>query len=244
MVTTSRPLHTQNLLKRDLALAFRVLARHGHGFGLAGHITARLPGEDSFWVHYWGLGFDEVCVSDLVRADMDLNLLEGERAINVALHIHTRIYVANPHINTIIHSHPAATVAFGALGLPLKIYDQSSTLFEDNCANFNEYGGLVVDKAEGEALATALASKQVAILQNHGLLATGGNIAEAVIAAIQLERSCSLNLAILQSGQPGIEISPEVARLTRKQIYRPESFLNHWAYHSRRALATNPDVLQ
>src|SRR5690606_31593901 len=77
-------------LKHDLLCAFHILHRAGQGSGVAGHLTARLPGARTFWTHKWGMAFEEVAADDLQEADFELNVVTGTEAINPTLHIHTR----------------------------------------------------------------------------------------------------------------------------------------------------------
>src|SRR5690349_10988777 len=81
-------------LKQDMVYAYHILDRAGQGSGIAGHLTARVPGETTFWSHRWHQGFDEVAYEDLIEADFELATVTGHGRVNPTLHIHTRIYLA------------------------------------------------------------------------------------------------------------------------------------------------------
>src|SRR5258708_5646870 len=98
-VTTLAPRQTQGdaetrALTRDLLHAYHILDSDGQSSGIAGHLTARLPGQRTFWSHRWGLGFDEVTMGDLIEADFNLATVTGEGRVNPTLNIHTQIYEA------------------------------------------------------------------------------------------------------------------------------------------------------
>src|SRR5579885_158218 len=85
-------------LKHDLLHAYHILDADGQSSGIAGHLTARRPGERTFWSHRWGLGFDEVTAGDLIEADFSLSTVRGEGRVNPTLNIHTQIYEARPDV--------------------------------------------------------------------------------------------------------------------------------------------------
>jgi len=103
-------------MKQDMVYAYHILDRAGQGSGIAGHLTARLPGAQSFWTHQWHQGFDEVAYDDLIESDFELNTVSGKGRVNPTLHIHTRLYLARPDVTCIVHTHGANAVALGALG--------------------------------------------------------------------------------------------------------------------------------
>src|SRR3954454_21238530 len=101
-------------LKQDLLHAYHILDADGQSSGIAGHLTARLPGARTFWSHRWGHGFDEITMGDIIEADFNLETVTGEGRVNPTLNIHTQIYGARPDVCGIIHTH-------GKNGLALRI---------------------------------------------------------------------------------------------------------------------------
>ena len=109
------PLPQQNLSieeerqvrKQELAAAFRLFARFGFSEGVAGHITARDPGNPSaFWGNPFGMSFSQIRVSDLILVDHDGTLLEGRRPVNTAAFcIHSEVHRARPDVVAAAHSH-------------------------------------------------------------------------------------------------------------------------------------------
>ncbi len=173
---------TEARLKSDLLHAYHILDADGQASGIAGHLTARLPGADRFWSHRWGMGFDEVRADGLIEADFDLRTTRGEGVVNPTLHIHTRIYLARPDVTCIIHTHGKSAVALGCAGMTLEPITQSGAIFADDVALFDEFHGIVLGTNEGDAIAAALGRNRGLLLKNHGALVVGGTVPEACIA--------------------------------------------------------------
>ena len=88
-------------LRADLVCAFHVLDLDGQGSGIGGHVTARVPGTESFLCHGFGLAFDEVGIDDLVHASFALERLAGRGKVNPTLTFHTAIYRARPDVGCV-----------------------------------------------------------------------------------------------------------------------------------------------
>src|SRR5215471_4198131 len=159
-------------LKRNLAAAFRMIARRRMDDGIAGHISCRVPGtRDQFWVNPLGLFFEEVTANDLLVVHHDGRILEGDRPYNpAAFAIHATLHAARPEVHAICHTHPPKGTAFAALGRPIKILDQTACSFYDDHALVSEYDGVVNTTGQAEGMARGLEGKRAAVLQNHGLI--------------------------------------------------------------------------
>ncbi|HQV58387.1 MAG TPA: class II aldolase/adducin family protein, partial [Ilumatobacteraceae bacterium] len=108
--------------KQRLALAFRIFGRFGFDEGVAGHITARDPGDpETFWVNPFGLSFKLITVDDLIRVDHHGTVVEGDWPVNqAAFAIHSELHKARPDVLAAAHSHSLYGKAWSALGRPLE----------------------------------------------------------------------------------------------------------------------------
>ena len=79
-------------LCQRLALTARILAAEGHGSALAGQITARGDKDGTMWTAKLGLGLDEICASDFLVVDNELNVLNGDGMVNPSNRLHLLIY--------------------------------------------------------------------------------------------------------------------------------------------------------
>ncbi|CAK7205477.1 hypothetical protein SEUCBS139899_008252 [Sporothrix eucalyptigena] len=183
--------------KHRLALAFRIFAQCGFENGVAGHITLRDPVEpSSFWVNPFGKAWRSITVDDLIRVGSNGKVVEGgpNRLLNAAAYsIHHAVHAARPDIACVAHSHSIYGKAFSALGCNLDMITQDACAFHDDIA-FYTSKGIVLDSAEGAAIAAALGSRKAAILQNHGLLTCGTTVDSCVFWYLALEKSCQAQL--------------------------------------------------
>jgi ribulose-5-phosphate 4-epimerase/fuculose-1-phosphate aldolase len=212
----------REIRKRELAAAFRLFARFGFSEGVAGHITARDPGNPSaFWVNPFGKAFSQIRASDLILVDHGGNLLEGRRPVNrAAFCIHSEVHRARPDVIAAAHTHSLHGKAFASLGIPLDPITQDACAFYEDHGLYTEYQGVVNDTEEGKRIGVALAGHKAVILQNHGLLTVGESVAEAAWYFITMERSCQAQLLAMAAGKPKL-IDPGTARLVRSQISGP-----------------------
>ncbi len=230
--------------KQRLAASFRLFARFGYDEGVAGHITARDPGQpDHFWVNPFGLHFGLIRVSDLLLVNHEGEVVHGERPVNrAAFAIHSRVHAARPDVIAAAHSHSIHGKAFSALGRLLDPITQDACAFYEDHVVFQDFTGVVNDTSEGDRIASSLGSKKAAILRNHGLLTAGQTVDEAVWWFITMDRSCHAQLLAEAAGET-IKISHEVASLTHEQVGTHEAgwfqFQPLWNWITRH----EPDLL-
>ena len=184
-------LDAEATLRRELLLAFHVLDMEGLDSGIAGHLTARLPGAEAFWCHSHGLGFGEVGARDLNRADLALNRLEGRGRIGPSLSIHAAIYRARPDVACIVHAHDESAVALTATGAELEPLYQSALLLAN-------HGTLVAGASVREAVHVAVMLSAACRIQLRAMAAAPGRRLHAVDAATAAEaRSFLLSARVL-----------------------------------------------
>lgn len=205
--------------KQKLAAGFRIFASLGFDEGIAGHITARDPGNpDHFWVNPFGMDFSLIKASDLLMVNHEGKVVSGSGMINTAAFaIHSQVHQARPDVVSAAHAHSLYGKAFSSLGILLDPITQDACSFYGDHALFDDYTGVVLDVEEGKRIAHALGDSKAVILRNHGLLTVGQSIDEAVWWFIAMERSCHAQLLAQAAGTP-VLIPPEMAALTASQI--------------------------
>jgi len=201
-----------------LAGAFRVFGKFGFSEGVAGHITARDPGEpDKFWVNPFGLSFNKIKVSDLILVDEDGKIVEGKHKMlnQAAFAIHSRVHHARPDVIAAAHAHSLYGKTWSTFGRKLDPLTQDACAFYDDHSIFDDYTGVVMDTSEGDRIAEALQDNKAVILKNHGLLTVGGSVEEAAWWFISMERCCQSQIMAEQTGIKPEPIRTEVAQSTR-----------------------------
>ena len=232
-------------LRRELLLAFHVLDMEGLDSGIAGHLTARIPGAQDFWCHSHGLGFGEVGARDLNRADMGLARLEGRGRVGPSLSIHAAIYRARPDVGCIVHAHDESAVALTATGAELEPLYQSALLLAGDVATHRDYGGIVETEESGRALADALGGRRALLLANHGTLVVGASIREAVHAAVMLSAACRIQLRAMAAapGRGLHAVDAATAAEAKSFLLSPRVLGMRWDHYVRRALAARPGLI-
>ena len=180
-------------LRETLADAGRVLAMEGHGDYVAGHISVRLP-EDSgrFLMKPAGIGIEEMRPDNIITVDIEGKKVDGTMPRHNEVFIHSEVLRARNDVQCVIHSHPIHAVAFSSLGKPLVAVSNAAGYFaEGRLPIFSETTDLIVNQERGKAVARCLGGHAALILRNHGIVATGGSIAEAVWCAVKLEKGLS-----------------------------------------------------
>lgn len=206
--------------KRKLVAALRIFSDMGFDEGVAGHLTARDPGDpDAFWVNPYALHFSRVKLSDLVlvRGDGSLEGKQGYRVNKAAFQIHHAIHETRPDVVSAAHCHTKHGRAWSTMGRPLSPIVQEACAFYNNMAVVSDYDGLVVEQDQGSAVAEALGDKRAVTLMHHGNITVGGSVEEAAWWFITMERCCEIQLMAEASGKP-IELPPKEATLASRQF--------------------------
>ncbi len=211
----------------ELAALYRMVAHFRMTDLIDTHITLRIPGpEHHFLINQYGVIFDRMRASDLVRIDQHGNVVDqanGERRVNAAgFVIHSAIHMARPDMHCVIHTHTAAGIAVSAQEHGLLPISQHALKFYGKLA-YHQYEGIALSLDERERLIADLGTHKAMILRNHGLLAGGSSVAEAFHEIHFLERACQAQVQALAGGSKLIYPSEEVCRHTAAQFQRDES---------------------
>lgn len=197
----------------DLAACYRLIAHFGMADMVYTHITAAVPGPaEQFLINPYGMMFEEVTASTLLKVDIDGNLLEDTiHEINPAGYvIHSAVHAARHDVKCVIHTHSRAGCAVSALADGLEPMDQQSMQFFGRVA-YHEAEGFALDKVERERLVADLGNGHVMILRNHGLLTAGRSVGHAFRLMYYLERACRLQLDVMATGAK-VHLPPDAVR--------------------------------
>jgi ribulose-5-phosphate 4-epimerase/fuculose-1-phosphate aldolase len=204
----------------ELAAAYRLAQLNGWDEIIYNHISARVPGnEDHFLINPYGLSFDEVTASNLVKIDLDGNIIgNSDYPINGAGYtIHSAIHAARHDAGCVLHLHTHAGTAISMLEEGLLPLSQTAMLFYNNIA-FHEYEGIALDLDERKRLIDDLGHKTTMILRNHGTLVTGRNVGEAFVRMYLLEKACRSQLDAMACNVKIHNASTQVADKTGKMF--------------------------
>lgn len=185
-------------LRVQLAATYRLCAMHGWTDLVFTHISARLPdedGEERFLINPYGIFFDEMTASSLVKIDLNGNIKQDTPYfINPAgFTIHSAVHHARADAGCVIHVHTPYGIAVSIQKDGLRRYSQFSMQVQDDLA-YHDYEGIALDLDERERLVADLGMRSLMILRNHGTLTLGKNCAIAFLRMYFLENACKTQI--------------------------------------------------
>jgi ribulose-5-phosphate 4-epimerase/fuculose-1-phosphate aldolase len=203
-----------------LAAAYRLTHIYGMTDMIANHISARVPEEPGhFLINPYGLLYDEITASTLLKVDLDGNVVSGSplgyKVNRPGFVIHSAIHAARHDVDCIVHTHTSAGMAISALKCGLLPITQTSTRW--STIAYHDYQGISLDEGERESLIRDFGGAEVMILRNHGLLAAGPSIPEAFNSMYRLELSCKAQIAAMSCNTELAQIPEDVLKLTYSQ---------------------------
>lgn len=183
----------------ELAALYRAFAHFGWADLTYTHIAARAPQQpDSFLIAPYGLLFEEVTASDLIRVGFD-GSVSGDRCNEAGRLIHTAILRARPQMNFALHSHTRAGMAVSAMACGLLPLSQHAAVVLGTVA-YHDFDAVEQDSEECNRMVADLGSSYLLVLRNHGLLACGRTAGEAFLFHYFLQRACEVQVDALGGG--------------------------------------------
>jgi ribulose-5-phosphate 4-epimerase/fuculose-1-phosphate aldolase len=193
-------------LRVDLAACYRLVAMYGWTDLIFTHISARVPGpEHHFLINPYGLMFDEITATSLVKVDRNCNkVIDSPFPVNPAgFVIHSAVHEAREDIQCVMHVHTRAGVAVSAQKCGVLPISQQSTFVLASLA-YHDYEGVAFRDDEKPRLQADLGDRNFLMLRNHGLLTVGRTIADAFLSMYIFESACQIQV----SAQAGGELTP------------------------------------
>jgi ribulose-5-phosphate 4-epimerase/fuculose-1-phosphate aldolase len=195
----------------DLAACYRLAAYFGWDDLVFTHISARVPGTHDFLINPYGLMFDEMTASNLVRVDLEGNKsLASPYDINPAgFTIHSAIHAARDDAYCVLHLHTMEGIAVSCqkAGL-LPISQQASIVVQS--LSYHDYEGIALNAEEKPRLQQNLGTTRNLMLRNHGLLTVGRSVPDAFLAMYTFQRACEIQVLAQGNGAELMEIPQSV----------------------------------
>jgi ribulose-5-phosphate 4-epimerase/fuculose-1-phosphate aldolase len=196
----------------DLAACYRLIDLFGWSDLINTRITARVPGpHEHFLINPYGLLFEEVTASSLVKIDAEGNKVEpSEYEVNSAgFAIPGAVHRARPDVVCVLHSHTISGCAVSMQKDGLLPLNQHALQVIGDVA-YHDYEGTGRNPEERALLLADLGDRHILVLRNHGLLIVGTSIAAVFVATYRMERACAMQLAFQQSGAEFHPIADDV----------------------------------
>ncbi len=190
-------------LRVDLAACYRLVALYGWSDLVFTHISVRIPGpEHHYLINPYGLMFDEITASSLVKIDPQCNkVIVSPFPVNPAgFVIHSAVHEAREDISCVLHTHTRAGVAVSAQKCGILPISQQSAFVLGSLA-YHDYEGVAFRDDEKPRLQKDLGQATHLVLRNHGLLTVGKTIADAFMNMYRLESTCQIQVSAQAGGE-------------------------------------------
>jgi ribulose-5-phosphate 4-epimerase/fuculose-1-phosphate aldolase len=215
----------------DLAAAYQLAAQFRWTDLIYTHFSARIPGTEHLLINAYGLMFDEITASNLVKIDIEGNILDDplEYGINQAGYvIHSCVHRARPEIACVIHTHTRAGAAVSAMKCGLLPISQHAMRVQAE-VTYHDYEGIALEMGEQERMARDLGrTSKAMILRNHGLLALGESVREAFEIMYYLDCACQIQVDAMAGGLDNVQqMSAQAASIAHEQFHRDDRSAPH-----------------
>jgi ribulose-5-phosphate 4-epimerase/fuculose-1-phosphate aldolase len=204
-------------LRCDLAACYRLVAHYGWSDLVFTHISAKLPaamsgGAHHFLINPYGLMFDEITASSLVKVDEHCNkVIDSAFPVNPAgFVIHSAVHEARDDAGCVLHTHTRAGVAVSAQAAGVLPISQQSTFVLASLA-YHDYEGVAFRDEEKPRLQADLGRANFLMLRNHGLLTVGRTIADAFLSMYTFENTCRIQIDA-QAGGALTQVNPHIVK--------------------------------
>ena len=210
----------EKALRIQLAACYRIFDYMGWSEMIYNHITVKIPGDQGhFLINPYGLHYSEVTASNLVKVDINGNVVEeSDYPVNPAgMLIHSAIHGARTDAHCIGHIHTTDGMTVACQQDGLRIDNFYSVLLYKQIA-YHDFQGITVMDEEKEALVANLGTKNFLILRSHGLLTCGRSIAEMFFHMVSLQRACEIQVSVDKTGRDIVPVSTDIADKTAQLL--------------------------
>ena len=205
--------------REDLAACYRLLAHYGWDDWVFTHNTARVPDTEHFLINPFGLKFNEVTASSLVKIDREGNKVMDSPypILQAGFIVHSAIHLGRDDAHCVMHTHTKAGCAVGAQELGLLMLNQKSMEFY-NRLGYHDYEGIADNLEERDRMAKNLGLHKAMIMRNHGLLSVGDTMAQAFGTMRRLHEACEIQVMAQAGGSALTVPSPKTCEHAARQF--------------------------
>ena len=221
--------------EEEIVLLARTLWREGFDDHLAGHITYRLE-DGTFLTNPWFLLWNEFGPDDVIRIDLDGNVLDGDWPAAPGVALHLALHRLRPGVRLAVHNHPHWATVYANLRRIPGCYDQSSALGGGKLVLVDEYTGGVDDVDNATVAVQAMGDADIALLAGHGLFVLGDSVREVHQRAVAIEQRCHHAYFIENAGG-----DTEIPTAVKETLGHAE-FFGFWEAMARRELLADPEL--
>ena len=227
--------------QQELVLLARCLWREGYNDHLAGHITCNL-GDGTLLCNPWLITWNELRVQDVIRIDLQGNVVEGDWPVPLGIPLHLALHEARPGVGWAMHNHPLFGTVMADLGIAPPPLDQSSALGGGSLVLVDEYEGGVNNMSAARSTIAKLGEADLALLSGHGVFVLGGSARAVHRPAVALEQRCQHAWYVRATGG---SLESRLPPFWLEQVRKSdgEGFIGFWEAMVREELRRDPELL-
>lgn len=204
-------------LRQQAVAAIARLDALGLNRGSTGNLSVRAgaPGEGGFWITPTGTPPEDISTDSLVLLDDSGAVKQGDWAPSTEWPFHRAIYRARPDLHAVVHMHSPHATALACLRRPLPSFHYMVAVAGGDsvpCTPYHLFGTEALSLAVG----AAFADRQACLMANHGLVAGGATLAQAMKVAVEIEALCGIYLQALAVGEPALLSAAEMAEVIER----------------------------
>ncbi|HEX7094679.1 MAG TPA: class II aldolase/adducin family protein [Acidimicrobiales bacterium] len=227
---------------QELVLLARTLWREGYNDHLAGHITYNL-GDGTLLCNPWLMTWDEIRPRDVIRIDLDGNVVEGDWPAPLGIPLHLELHKARHNVKWAMHNHPLYGTVWSDMREVPPAYDQSSNLGGGgDLVLVDEYDGAVSSSEAARKAIEKLGDGELALLAGHGVFVLGSTARAVHQRAVALEQRCKHAWHIRAAGGRSDSPLPQWW-IDRSKHSDGNGFLGFWEAAVRAELREDPSLL-
>ena len=198
---------TEAELRSTVVAAVQRLDTLGMNRGSTGNVSARHG--KGMLITPTGMGADGLRPQDLVWPGFD-GSMQGDWQPSSEWHFHQAAYLARPELTAVVHTHSTHATALACLRRPLPAFHYMVAVAGGDSVPLVPYFTFGTE-ALSEAVALALQGRDACLLANHGLVAVGTTVAQAMKVVQEIESLCEVYLKALAVGEPVLLGATEMA---------------------------------
>jgi len=218
-------------LREEMSAAYRIAAMLGWEHIIHTHITAKIPNTEQFLINPYGLLFEEVTASNLVKVDISGNIIDPGSAANLPQYrginpagwrIHAAIHASERsktgETDFVWHTHHPAAIAVSAMPCGL-IRGLSIYSIDLGPVSYHDFQHAVAGDEVCKKLVQDLGTTNCLMLRNHGLISIGNTLAKAFLLMFNFQKACEVQVMSMNAGVPLeklILVSTEIQEETYK----------------------------
>lgn len=232
-------------LRCDLAMYCRIVAAYGWDDDIYSHTSIRLPGTEHFLLNPYGVFYEEMTASDIIKVDCEGNLVGETRHMSnpAGFIVHSTFHRSRDKNHVVMHLHTREGIAVSCCKEGLLPISQHA-MIPLTSLGYHDYEGIIVQDGERERLQADIGDKKCLILRNHGLLTVGETIADAYMYMYFLQKACEVQVSSLSMGQTINPIKERVLATVPEQVARVTRGQGgniSWQAHRRLAQTKYPE---